>query len=148
MASSIYIFNNIETFQSVYGKYFDDVLFKMPLIDIYLKKDKLWIVTNSNDMKEQPRLERTIVHFRSGNVEEWKDGDEKLVKYNDVRFNCKTSNVEFFPRFLRKPLLRMRIGRYFGNVDDKCHDIDYSQRFYDYTNDRIIFVLERKDGKV
>ena len=148
MASSIYVFNNIETFQSVYGKYFDDVLFKMPLIDIYLKKDKLWIVTNSNDMKEQPRLERTIVHFRSGNVEEWKDGNEKLVKYNDVRFNCKTGNVEFFPRFLRKPLLRVRIGRYFGNVDDKCHDIDYSQRFYDYTNDRIIFVLERKDGKV
>jgi hypothetical protein len=143
MATSIYIFDCIKTFNSVYKEHIDDIEHKMPLIDLYVKGDKLWVVTNSNNMKEQPRLNRSIVHFRRDNAKEWIEGDEKLVIHGKMRFDYKKNQLEFFPRKLRKPLLSMRVGRYFGLKDGKC-TIDYDKRYYDFKNDRMIFILEEK----
>tara|TARA_R110000796_G_scaffold55396_4_gene128975 strand:- start:1849 stop:2283 length:435 start_codon:yes stop_codon:yes gene_type:complete len=143
MATSIYVFDSDRMFEAVYREHVDDVEYKMPLIDLYVKGERLWVVTNSNDMKEQPRLTRSIVHFRKDNAKEYVEGDEKLVTHGKVRYNEKRNQLEFFPRFLRKPMLSMRVGRYFGIVVGKCN-IDYDKRYYDFKNDRMIFILEEE----
>jgi hypothetical protein len=144
MASSIYIFDSDRMFKAVYREHVDDLEHKMPLIDLYVKGEKLWVVTNSNDQKERPRLDRSIVHFRKGDAKEWIEGDEKLVTHGKIRFNNKKNHLEIFPRFMRKPLLSMRVGRYFGIKEGKCN-IDYDKRYYDFKNDRIIFILDEKE---
>jgi len=143
MATSIYVFDSDRMFEAVYREHVDDVEYKMPLIDLYVKGERLWVVTNSNDMKEQPRLTRSIVHFRKDNAKKYVEGDEKLVTHGKVRYNEKRNQLEFFPRFLRKPMLSMRVGRYFGIVVGKCN-IDYDKRYYDFKNDRMIFILEEE----
>ena len=143
MATSIYVFDSDRMFEAVYREHVDDVEYKMPLIDMYVKGERLWVVTNSNDMKEQPRLTRSIVHFRKDNAKEYVEGDEKLVTHGKVRYNEKRNQLEFFPRFLRKPMLSMRVGRYFGIVVGKCN-INYDKRYYDFKNDRMIFILEEE----
>ena len=143
MATSIYIFDSDHMFKAVYREHTDDVEYKMPLIDLYVKGERLWVVTNSNDMKEQPMLNRSIVHFRKDNAKDFTEGDEKLVIHSKLRYNEKRNQLEFFPRFLRKPLLSMRVGRYYGLKEGKCN-IDYDKRYYDFKNDRMIFILENK----
>jgi len=143
MATSIYIFDCDKTFNSIYREHVDEIEHKMPLIDLYVKGKRLWVVTNSNDMKEQPRLTRSIVHFRKDNAKDFVEGDEKLVIHKKIRYNNKRNQLEFFPRFLRKPLLSMRVGRYYGLNKGKCN-IDYDKRYYDFKNDRMIFILESK----
>ena len=143
MATSIYIFDCDKTFNSIYREHVDEIEHKMPLIDLYVKGKRLWVVTNSNDMKEQPRLTRSIVHFRKDNAKDFVEGDEKLVIHKKIRYNNKRNQLEFFPRFLRKPLLSMRVGRYYGLNRGKCN-INYDKRYYDFKNDRMIFILEKK----
>ncbi len=144
MATSIYIFDSDRMFKAVYREHTDDVEYKMPLIDLYVKGESLWVVTNSNDMKEQPMLTRSIVHFRKDNAKDYVEGDEKLVTHGKIRYNEKRNQLEFFPRFMRKPLLSMRVGRYYGTKEGKCR-IDYDKRYYDFKNDRMIFILEDKE---
>lgn len=144
MATSIYIFETYKEYERIYGKNLELLQYKVDLVDLWVKKDKLWIVTNTNDQKEAPRLDHTMVHFRKGDVEEWLEGDEKLVLHDKMRFNPKKNHMEFFPRFLRKPLLWMRVGRYYGNFTKKNMKIDFNQRFYDFSNDRLVFICEDK----
>ena len=144
MATSIYIFENDEFFQKIYKDVMENPLYIMPIIDLYVKGEHLWIVTNSNNQKEQPRLSNTLVHFRQGNIKGWEQGDEKLVKHDKIRYNHRKEHLEFFPRMLRKPLLSMRVGRCITNKNDKYSKVNYDKRFYDFTNNRIIFLLEDK----
>ena len=122
----------------------EDPLYVMPIIDLYVKGESLWIVTNSNDQKDKPRLSNTLVHFRQGNVKGWEEGDEKLVKHDKIRYNHRKQHLEFFPRVLRKPLLSLRVGRCIGDNNDKYSKVNYDKRFYDFTNNRIIFLLDNK----
>lgn len=142
MATSSHIFESLDEFKRIYGERFDQLEYKVPLNDLWINKDKLWIVTNTNDQKQKPDLFRSMVHFRNGTIEEWRDGNEKLVLHGKMRINLKTEKLEFFPRFLRKPLLSIRYGRFYGDVKDKKRKINYDLRFYDLHNDRMIFILE------
>ena len=144
MATSIYIFENDKFFQKIYKDVMEDPLYVMPIIDLYVKGESLWIVTNSNDQKDKPRLSNTLVHFRQGNVKGWEEGDEKLVKHDKIRYNHRKQHLEFFPRVLRKPLLSLRVGRCIGDNNDKYSKVNYDKRFYDFTNNRIIFLLDNK----
>lgn len=146
MATSIYIYDCKETYEKIYEGLKEDALRECPLLDLYIKNEQLFVVTNTNLHKEQPRMERTIVHFRNGDLGKWATDKEKLVKYNTLRFNKKKECLEFFPRLLRKPLLALRIGRFYGELNKKKCNIDYSQRYYDFMMDRINLVLESKDG--
>ena len=131
-------------FQKIYKDVMEDPLYVMPIIDLYVKGESLWIVTNSNDQKDKPRLSNTLVHFRQGNVKGWEEGDEKLVKHDKIRYNHRKQHLEFFPRVLRKPLLSLRVGRCIGDNNDKYSKVNYDKRFYDFTNNRIIFLLDNK----
>tara|TARA_B100000029_G_scaffold241908_1_gene239209 strand:+ start:830 stop:1273 length:444 start_codon:yes stop_codon:yes gene_type:complete len=146
MAPSIYIYDCKETYEKMYKDFQDDPMRESPLLDLYVNKDKLYVITNTNMHKEQPRMEKTIVHFRNGDLGKWAKEDDKLVKYNTLRFNKKKNCIEFFPRFLRKPLLSLRIGRFYGELEKSKCGIDYSLRYYDLMMDRINLVLETDDG--
>lgn len=142
MATSSHIFETLGEFERIYGEKFYQPEYNTKLIDLYVKGDKLWIVTNTNDQKQQPQLHRTLVHFRNNTISDWEEGDEKLVLHNKMRVNFETGNIEFFPRFLRKPLLVLRYGRYYGKKQHKKRKIDFDLRCYDFHNDRMIFILK------
>lgn len=146
MATSVYVYETLQLYDKIYAEERDDPMRECDLIDLYLNNEKLYVVTNTSMHKEQPQLQRSIVHFRNGKIGEWEDGNEMLIKYDDVRLNLKKEQIEFFPRFLRKPKLSMRIGRFYGNLKNKKCKINYKYRFYDLHRDRITFILEEKDG--
>ena len=146
MATSIYVYEPIELYAKLYAENRDDPMRECELLDLYLNDGRLYVLTNTSMHKEQPQLQRSIVHFRNGEIGEWEDGKEELVKYDDVRLNIKKDQIEFFPRFLRKPKLSMRIGRFYGNLEKGKIKVDYKNRFYDLHRDRITFILEDKNG--
>ena len=51
--------------------------------------------------------------------------------------------IDIFPRFLRKPELRWRVDKYINNGNNcKTRIVDYDNRYYDFENNRINFVLK------
>ena len=51
--------------------------------------------------------------------------------------------IDIFPRFLRKPELRWRVDKYINNSDNlETKFVDYDNRYYDFENNRINFVLK------
>lgn len=143
MATSIYVYENIEEYKKVYGDKMDSAYFHTKIIDMYIaNKDKLWVVTELVKEVARPQLNRTIVHFIANEVEKYLTGDEKLILYEKISFNQKKDRIEIFPKMLRSPELFFRIGRYYGNEQNKSKTIDYSQRFYDFTTNRINLILK------
>ena len=71
----------------------------------------------------------------------WDKSDERLVKYEESRYNPKTDKLEFCTRHFRKPLLIMRVGRFHGDKPKKPVKLDWSYRMYDLSLDRINLVL-------
>ena len=146
MATSIYIYDSMKTYEKVMGEERKDPMRECELIDLYIKKDKLYVVTNTSMHKAQPQLHRTIVHFRNGKMGDWETGEEKLVTFGKLRYNSKNYKLELFPRFLRKPELDFRIGRFYGELTCKKPKINYANRFYDLQMDRIGLILEEENG--
>tara|TARA_B100000029_G_scaffold197799_1_gene195877 strand:- start:3856 stop:4296 length:441 start_codon:yes stop_codon:yes gene_type:complete len=146
LATSIYIYENLATYNKIYGENRDDEMRETPLLDMYVNGEQLYVLTNTSLHKEQPQLQRTIVHFRNKTLGEWESGKEVLVKFGCLRFNVKKEMLEIYPKFLRKPRLSMRVGRYYGDLEKGKIKIDYSLRFYDLFRDRINLILEEKDG--
>jgi|TARA_R110002012_G_scaffold322062_1_gene554394 hypothetical protein len=144
MASSIYIYDSIKEFEHFYKGYLDEPLRKIKINDLFIHKNsKLWVVTNTNDLKERPLLQKSLVHFRNGSVDKYADKDTKLVLYDKMKFNRKKMRLSFFPRFLRKAVLDWRVDRHLSeNIPHKNKIIDYDHRYYDYELDRLNFILK------
>lgn len=145
VASSIYVYRDMRSFEHFYKGFLDEPLRKINILDIYIKNnDRLWIVTNSNDMKEKPLLQKSLVHFRNGDISGYDGDDVKLLLYDKLKFNEKKMKLEFFPRFLRKPLLTWRVDRYLNVTNTKTKNklVDYSHKYYDYEYDRINLILK------
>jgi hypothetical protein len=145
MATSIYVYDCKETYEKMYKDFQEDKLRECPLLDLYVKGEQLLVVTNTSMHKEQPRMERTIVHFRNGDLGKWESGTEKLVKFGSLYYNHNKNKLDIFPKFLRKPELQLRVDRYYGEKT-KRKEINYAYRYYDLMMDRINLVLESKDG--
>lgn len=144
MASSIYLYNDYEEFEKFNKANFNEIFKTTKIIDLYVHdKTKLWVVTNTNDLKERPHLQKSLVHFRNSTCEEYKTDKTKLVLHNKIKFNPKKMCIDIFPRFLRKPELRWRVDKYInGSNNKKSKMIDYDNRFYDFENNRINFILK------
>ena len=140
MATSIYIYESLEEYDKIYGLEREDEQRETKLRDLYVREGKLFIVTNTSMHKEQPQIARSFVHFRNGNLGEWENGEEKLVLHSSLKFNEKKNKLELFPKFLRKPLLALRVDRFYGD-STKNKKIDYGNRFYDLFRDRINLVM-------
>ena len=79
MATSIHVYDDIETFNKVYKGWLLEPLKNVKIKDMYIyDKRKLWVVTNTNDQKEQPRLQHSLVHFRNGNIYGYQDEKTKI----------------------------------------------------------------------
>jgi hypothetical protein len=137
MASSIYIYPDIDQYSRFYGREREDLTFEAVLIDLYvdIKKQKLFVITNTSNEKERVLNNRTITHIRNESYKtEHLTDDCVLVTDKDIVY--KNGYLELFPRFLRKPLMKLRVDRCVGGNIDK-NKIDLTQMKYDFTRDRI-----------
>lgn len=144
MASSIYIYDNYDEFERFNKDNFNESFKTIKIIDMYVHdKNKLWVVTNTNDLKERPHLHKSLVHFRNSTVEEHKTDKTKLILHDKIKFNPKNMCIDIFPHFLRKPDLKWKVDKCIGvNNNKKSRIIDYDNRFYDFENNRINLVLK------
>jgi len=144
MASSIYLYNNYEEFESFNKDNFNEKFKTIKIIDMYIhQKTKLWVVTDTNDLIEKPYLQKSLVHFRNATVEEYITDETKLILHDKIKFNPKKMFIDIFPKFLRKPELRWRVDKYINNNDNlETKFVDYDNRYYDFENNRINFVLK------
>lgn len=136
MASSIYIYPDFDTYDKYYGREREDIIYECVLIDLYIdpKTQKIYVITNTNSEKERVN-QRTITHIRNENFkQEYINEDCLLVTHKKLRY--KKGYLEFFPRFLRKPLLKFKIDRCLGGDIGKTF-IDLSNMKYDFVRDRI-----------
>ena len=145
LASSIYVYPDFDLYNRYYGREREDLVNEAILIDLYVdpKKGKIFVITNTSNDKVRLSSYTTINHIRN---EEAKDAnltkDCKLVTDNDILY--KNGYLEFFPRFLRKPLMKMRVDRCIGgNV--KKSKIDLRRMKYDFVRDRINLICDTFD---
>jgi hypothetical protein len=109
---------------------------------MFIKGNKLWIVTNTSKLKEKPQFSHTMVHFRNGSAEDYMEGDEICITFDKIKYNSCKKVLELHPRLLRKPLMSINIGRYYGEKVKGKKKINYEHRFYDLVKDRINLVIE------
>ena len=141
MASSFYIYESLTEYERIYGMFTENPLHQVELIDMFIKGDKLWIVTNTSRLTEKPELRRTIVHFRNGSAKKYMEGDEICIKFDKIRYNSCKQLLELHPRLLKKPLMSIKVGRFYGEKVKGKKKINYEYRFYDLIRDRINLVL-------
>ena len=114
----------------------------LALLDIWITPDdKLMVVCNCENFFDRPDVSRSISCFQKNNVHKYLKGDEKLVKYDDVEFDPKTENIQFFKKRLRKAPIFFRVGRFWGNKPRKTMKIDWSKKFFNIKLNRIEFIL-------
>jgi len=142
MASSIYIYPNISQYDRFYGREREDLTFEAILIDLYIdhKKQKMFVITNTSEEKERILNNRTITHIRNEAYKnEHLTDDCILVTDKDIVY--KNGYLELFPRFLRKPLMKLRVDRCVGGNIEK-NNIDLTNMKYDFTRDRINLIVK------
>jgi|TARA_R110000751_G_scaffold33366_3_gene83290 hypothetical protein len=141
MASSIYIYPDFKEYVRFYGREQDDITFEAILIDLYVDtiKQKLFVITNTSNDKERILNNRTITHIRNESFkDEHLNEDCRLVTDKDILY--KNGYIELFPRFLRKPLMKLRVDRCVGGNIKKTR-LDLARMKYDYTRDRINLIV-------
>jgi len=136
VASSIYVYPDFQTYNKYYGKEREDITHECVLIDLYIdpKKEKIYVITNTNTEKERVN-QRTITQIRNESFKNEYINDECLL-VTDKKIRYKKGYLEFFPRFLRKPLLKIRVDRCIGG-DIKKSYINLNSMKYDFIRDRI-----------
>ena len=144
MASSIYVYDNLKEYIKYNKDNLNELVKSSKIVDLYIHdKTKLWVVTNTNDLKERPLTWKSLVHFRNGSVNNYKTDKSKLILHDKIKFNPKKMQIDIFPRFLRKPELRWRVDRYINSSNNKKSKIiDYDHRYYDLETDRLSFMLK------
>lgn len=153
MASSIYLYPSYEDYKTYYKGQFDQLIFQIPIIDMYVDPihAQLFVITNQDDnAKKQIDFHKSIVHVRHVG---WEpdvlaySGSVLLVQHGKVFYNGKTGYIDFFPRFLRKSKFSQRADRVVGGSKKKTYNLLYDLKFYDWTRDRINLILgEPKSG--
>ena len=78
----------------------------------------------------------------NGSAEDYMEGDEICITFDKIKYNSCKKTLELHPRFLRKPLMSINIGRYYGEKVKGKKKINYEHRFYDLVKDRINLVIE------
>jgi len=157
MATSIYVYQNENQYRIFYPNVtLKDKIFHGKLVDLYVKSFKnskqLWIITDSEiGRKEKPNLTKSVVHFRTGNCDKFKDGTEKLVCHGKIFYDYKRNKLIIEPRWFDAPFAEFQVDRYVGNILHKSskiidylnhnYELDYDKRFYDLSRDRINLIL-------
>lgn len=136
MASSLYIYPTKKEYDKFYGKELEDITYECTIIDLYIdpKTQRIFVITNTSNEKERIK-KRTITHIQNERFKnEYLTDDCMLV--TDEKIKYKNGYLEFFPRFLRKPLLKFKVDRCVGG-EIKESFIDLKNMKYDFVRDRI-----------
>ena len=149
MGTAFYVYSSKSEYEKVYEGRIGEKFVDVNIDELYVKENKkgepkLWVVTETNQMKESPRLEKTVVHFRNGSADGYFEGDETKVFSDTVKYNPKSNRLEFFPQLLRKPLLEFRVDRFYGDKPKRRRTVKWSEKFYDLSTDRVNFILSSK----
>ena len=141
MASAIYVYPDFNQYSRFYGREQNDLTYEAILIDLYVnhKEQKLFVITNTSNEKERILNNRTITHIKNESFKkDHLNANCTLITDKDIIY--KNGYLELFPRFLRKPLMKLRVDRCVGG-DIKKNRIDLSRMKYDYTRDRINLII-------
>ena len=141
MASAIYVYPDFNEYTRFYGREQNDLTYEAVLIDLYVDvvKQKLFVITNTSNEKERILNNRTITHIRNESFKKDHLNDDcRLVTDKDIVY--KNGYLELFPRFLRKPLMKLRVDRCVGG-NIKKNRLDLTKMKYDFTRDRINLIV-------
>ncbi len=141
MASAIYVYPDFNQYSRFYGREQNDLTYEAILIDLYVDvvKQKLFVITNTSNEKERILNNRTITHIRNESFKKDHLNDDcRLVTDKDIVY--KNGYLELFPRFLRKPLMKLRVDRCVGG-NIKKNRLDLTKMKYDFTRDRINLIV-------
>ena len=146
MGTAFYVYESINEYNELYKGRREEVVHESIISNMLIKPDvdresHLWVVTKSSEQKERPRLERSIVHFRNGNLTGYITGDEIKIEANKISFNPKNMQIEFLPKTLRKPELLFKVDRYYGSSLKRSKKVVFAKKFYDTVMDRINIIL-------
>ena len=149
MASSIYIYTNLQDYENLYKGKQEAYTYETPIIDLFIRPregdavtdsiqtNKLWVITQTDKVKMRPSLERTIVHFSNGTCFDFCSGNEVQVEREKIIYNPKNNQLEFYPRKLRRPLLSLKVDKVVGGKPSKKSKINFKAKYYDMTHDRL-----------
>ena len=114
----------------------------LPLQDVWVKEDdKIMLVLESKKFFNKPDVSRSITCYQTDNIKEHLTGDEKLVEYDDVSFDPKTENIQFFKKKLRKARIFFKVGKFCGDLPNKTVKINWEYKFFNLKANRIDFIL-------
>ena len=116
----------------------------LPLADLYITPDeKLMLVLDCLRLFEHPDVSRSIACFQLNNIKKHLKGDEKLVLHDKISFNPKNQTVDFVARKLRKPLMTIRVGRYWGDLPLKTKRVDTNNKFFNIASNKVDLILAK-----
>ena len=116
----------------------------LPLADLYITPDeKLMLVLDCLKLFEHPDVSRSIACFQLNNIKKHLKGYEKLVLHDKISFNPKKQTVEFLSRRLRKPVMSIRVGRFWGDLPEKTKRVDSKHKFFNVLYNKVDLVLSK-----
>jgi hypothetical protein len=155
MGTAFYVYETEESYLEMYKERVTEKIHHSPITAMYLSLDKikenhLWVVTESSDQKERPRMERSIVHFRNGEHDllQYKNGEEIQIQKKNIKFDKDKMKIKMMPKTLRKPLLEFRVDRYYGHDVNPKVKAENQMCYYDTVMDRINIILIPKVAKI
>lgn len=142
MATSFYVYDNMDIYNKINQNQIADPLFHADLIDVFvIPFDHIILVTNTNNQKESINMSKTIIHARNGILPNELIGMANLIKYDKIRFDAKKKKLHFNPRFLRKSQYETRVDRYYGDLTKGKFKLNYQYKFYDFIRDRVNLII-------
>ena len=146
MGISVHVYDSMDEYVRRNGRLVSDKAeindASISLKDIWVTSDdKLRVVLDCEKFYERPDTSRSISCFQRNNIEKYQSGDEKLVKYDDVTFDPKTENIQFFKKKFRKAPIFFKVGKFCGNKPLKTKKINWEYKFFNLKANRIDFIL-------
>tara|TARA_R110002012_G_scaffold281975_1_gene471586 strand:- start:2640 stop:3173 length:534 start_codon:yes stop_codon:yes gene_type:complete len=153
MGISVHVYDSLDEYIKRTGHMVSDKIdvneTSLSLMDIWITNDeKLRVVLDCKRFFDRPDVSRSISCFQTNNIDKYNTGDEKLVEYDDVTFDPKTENLQFFKKRFRKAPIFFKVGRFWGDKPNKTTKIDWAYKFFNVKANRIDFVLLSNDTVV
>lgn len=149
MGTSIYVFQNLQTFLKSYEDFIDPKKElnerSIKVKDMYIRPDeKLWFVLDTDKFSNRSGISKSITFLTLKNFQSYSDGKEKLVKAGCIKYEPKDNKIIFYPKFLRRYDLKLKVDRFLYDKPKKSVKIDYRYMFFDMPFNRLILVLENE----
>ena len=150
MGISVHVYDSIQEYVLRNGHMVSDKIdvneASLPLTDIWIKdNDKIMVVLDCEKFFDRPDVSRSITCYQKNNIEQYLDGKERLVKYDDLSFDPKDDNLRFFKKTFRKAPIFFKVGRFWGDKPKKSVKISWSHKFFNLKANRIDLILLRSN---